>query len=330
MSFIGRHVSRFAGMVKGSRFSGNELQLSVEAIKAAPAGYARMKKRVKLFKHMAPVASVVPSSGDTLVANNTELIYLAAIYAEAGMFSRAADALGRTSNYHVRFLELTKAAAVFSDSFATRYRADLDALQFLSHHEGSFAKLIRENSGSICVVGNSPCDVGRGLGKAIDSHALVIRFNNFSTAREFSNDYGTKCDVWCRSPFYQRVVRRQEFRPHLTITGSPIQWRKEDGQDMAIEYMGRDEALDVAPVSVVSTAAVRCGAPPSSGIVTLAWIESVLGSLDGVSVCGFALTDQAGGTKHYFKTPPRMNKPSHDWTGERDVFDEMSASFRRL
>ncbi len=315
VSLILRYASRLVGAARPNRFSGNEIISAVDAIKAAPAGYGRLRKRIHLFKHMAPIAPLVPTGAEIIVALNTELIYLGAIYAEAGMLSKAAAALDRATHYDKRFLQLTKAAATFSDAFASRYRADLEALSFLEQHEGSFAKLIRENKGSICVVGNSPCEIGRRLGRAIDDHALVVRFNNFSTSPEHAQDYGVKCDVWCRSPFYKDITRRPGFKPSLTITGSPIPWRKEDGQDMAIEYMARNEPLDSAPISLVPLVAIRCGAPPSSGILTIAWIKSILGSLDGVSVCGFELTDQKDGLKHYFNNPGRTKSPPHNWTG---------------
>jgi hypothetical protein len=99
---------------------------------------------------------------------------------------------------------------------------------------------------------------------------------------------------------------------------------------MAIEYMQRNEPLDIVPVSLLSTLAVACGAPPSSGITTLAWIESILDSLDGVSVCGFALTDQKDGLKHYFKNPERKKAAPHDWNKEREIFDRMLSTARRL
>jgi hypothetical protein len=323
-------MSQIIGLVRSSRFPGNEIVSAAAAIKAAPPGYARMKKRIALFGRQVPIEALIPSSTDVFLANNTDRIRLAAIYTEAGLLTKAVDTLTRAGRYKTRYLQLTKAAAAFSDTFAARYRADLEALNFLEQYEDSFARLILANKGSICVVGNSPCDIGRGLGPAIDDHAVVIRFNNFSTSPEHAQDYGTKCDVWCRSPSYRHVNRRSTFKPSLTIAVAPLQWRIENGQDMPIEYMGQNDPLDVAPVELVTATAVRCGAPPSSGLLTLAWIESILGGLDGVSSCGFALTDQENGLKHYFKNPERKKAPPHDWGREREVLNQMLTSLRKL
>lgn len=330
MRFILRCASRLVGLTKPSRFSGNEITSTIEAVKAAPAGYARMKKRIELFARQAPISALVPTGTDVFLAGNIDRVRLGAIYAEAGLLTRAVDAVNRAGEYKNRYMQLTRAASTFSDAFAARYRADLEALQFLEQHEGSFARLVSENRGSICVVGNSPCDLGRGLGKTIDGHAVVIRFNNFSTAPEYSQDYGTKTDVWCRSPSYRHINRRSGFKPALTLAVAPLQWRIENGQDMPIEYMSRNDPLDVAPVELIVATAVRCGAPPSSGILTLAWVESILGGLDGVSSCGFELTDQQNGLNHYFRNPERNKAPPHDWNKEREVLNEMLTSLHRL
>ena len=244
VSLILRYASRLVGAARPDRFSGNEIISAVDAIKAAPAGYGRLKKRIHLFKHMAPIAPLVPTGAEIIVALDTS--HSSSLSTQSLACLIKPPALDRARHYDKRFLN-TKAAATFSDVFASRYRADLEALSFLEQHEGSFAKLIRENKGSICVVGNSPCEIGRRLGRAIDDHALVVRFNNFSTSPAHAQDYGVKCDVWCRSPFYKDITRRPGFKPSLTITGSPIPWRKEDGQDMAIEYLSRNEPLDSAP-----------------------------------------------------------------------------------
>ena len=50
---------------------------------------------------------------------------------------------------------------------------------------------------SIAVVGNSPCQLGKGLGAEIDNHDVVIRMNNYQTAG-FEKDYGSKTTIYAR------------------------------------------------------------------------------------------------------------------------------------
>lgn len=51
---------------------------------------------------------------------------------------------------------------------------------------------------SIAVVGNGPQELGKGKGYEIDSHDIVIRFNNFNT-NGFEKDYGSKTDIFIRN-----------------------------------------------------------------------------------------------------------------------------------
>jgi hypothetical protein len=65
-----------------------------------------------------------------------------------------------------------------------------------SQKDRLFEKLVAGKS--VAVVGNGPQEMGKGTGKEIDSHDLVIRFNNFKTAG-YEIDYGTRTDIWARN-----------------------------------------------------------------------------------------------------------------------------------
>lgn len=56
-------------------------------------------------------------------------------------------------------------------------------------------KEIFENK-TTAVVGNGPSALGCRLGEQIDSHDLVVRFNNFTLTDNLAEDYGKKVDMW--------------------------------------------------------------------------------------------------------------------------------------
>lgn len=318
---LSRGISKLIYKVFGSRGAQVDDLNPEMAIKALPKGYGQLKKKIDLFGSMSRLSPLMPTQQEISLAKPSELIVLGAIYAEAGMWSDAAAMLDRAGRYDRRYLSLTRAGSFFSDEIASRYRTDLDALDFLEAHEGLFADLIVQNKGSICVVGNSPCEKGRENGQKIDEHAVVIRFNNFSTSLRYATDYGTKCDVWSRLPGYSEIVHRTAFTPLMTITRDPLKWRIADGHNMAIEHMKRNAVLVATPIDVVWDLYAKCGAAPSSGLMTLAWIRSILGSLSGVSVYGFSLNDQKDGVTQYFMDRPRAGPSPHDWDSERKILD---------
>jgi hypothetical protein len=47
----------------------------------------------------------------------------------------------------------------------------------------------------MAVVGNGPHELGTGNGALIDAHDIVVRFNNYDESPEYTNDYGSKCNI---------------------------------------------------------------------------------------------------------------------------------------
>lgn len=87
-----------------------------------------------------------------------------------------------------------------------RKTAEIFAVLEQNRSNGSLENLLAGKS--IAVVGNSPNLMGKNLGKDIDSHDYVVRFNNFKT-KGFEADYGTRTDIWvcCQA---NDVVNRPE------------------------------------------------------------------------------------------------------------------------
>lgn len=53
---------------------------------------------------------------------------------------------------------------------------------------------------SVVIVGNSPCEHGRGLGETIDAFDVVVRFNNFHrNFAAYAADYGRRTHIWVHS-----------------------------------------------------------------------------------------------------------------------------------
>ncbi|MCL2704748.1 MAG: glycosyltransferase family 29 protein [Spirochaetaceae bacterium] len=85
----------------------------------------------------------------------------------------------------------------------------------------SFEKLVAGKS--IAIVGNGPQQIGKGTGKEIDTHDIVIRFNNFKIAG-YENDYGTRTDIWIRNNNVFETKNRQNPEQFKMIV-----WRFDQG-----------------------------------------------------------------------------------------------------
>ncbi len=69
---------------------------------------------------------------------------------------------------------------------------------------------------TIAVVGNGPQQMNKNTGEEIDSHDIVIRFNIFPT-KGFSQDYGSKVDIWICTALFWNDSMIENFPEMLSI-----------------------------------------------------------------------------------------------------------------
>lgn len=132
---------------------------------------------------------------------NFWLIYISSLY-ERNNFDLAQDIL-------IKYVEKYKFLDIHRFPFVSKFAKqigitnnDIEKTIFISNKlDESIENKIFENAikgKSIAVVGNGPQELGKGKGYEIDSHDIVIRFNNFNT-NGFEKDYGSKTDIFIRN-----------------------------------------------------------------------------------------------------------------------------------
>ncbi len=179
----------------------------------------------------------------------------------------------------------------------------------------------------IAVVGNSPVELGKAHGNAIDLYDIVIRFNDFSTLPPFDRDYGSKTDIVVQSypltealsgksaaPDYM-LVQRHAFNIFDPRDWAPVLGLATQGQKLA--FMPRE---------AYSVAAKELGATPSAGFALAVYMKQLRGSIDRSDFYGFSFTDQLSNERkaHYFND----ENPSliHDWEREALQFEKLFQS----
>lgn len=166
----------------------------------------------------------------------------------------------------------------------------------------------------ICVVGNAGCMRGSLLGEVIDQKGCVVRFNTFTSNRTDSADMGQRHDIWVVTPSFKTEQVPADFSGHIVLTGPDMQYRMLDWSGMQIF---RDHDLPLLPMPLVIWRVMVCelAAPPSAGILFLAWLKSLLGSWHGVSVAGFGALADNDAVYHHTDA---KHQPSsrHNWAGE--------------
>lgn len=206
---------------------------------------------------------------------------------------------------------------------AAKALASAHLLSMLDESSKTLHRFFGAPSRSIAVIGNSPCELGRGRGPEIDAHDEVVRFNRFQITPPFSRDYGTRQTAWVRIGVDRADFKAPPGPKLIFLASSSIAYRGR-GWRMARRMMAEGHTLTAFPPGQYVELAARLKALPSSGLGFAYALSKVRPSLESVNFYGFSFTDQIGTlptSAHYFeKARPSM---LHNWEKEAAFFAEM-------
>lgn len=169
--------------------------------------------------------------------------------------------------------------------------------------------------GRVAVVGNAPSLLGAGHGASIDAAAHVVRFNRAVTDEALAADVGRRTDALVLSPGAVRRGRPLPA-PRVVLTGcDPLTRPSRYWRHLAA---ARPSGVAAFPDTLWHTLVARLGAPPSAGLLALAWYERHAPGTP-VDAHGFGLLEEeaspAEAANHYADGEPRSTR--HDWAAER-------------
>ena len=72
----------------------------------------------------------------------------------------------------------------------------------------------------VAIVGNSNYEIGTGHGKEIDSHDVVVKFNNYPD--NFINDYGEQCNIWVRGFGKEGEILDRDLKKYDYVILGPL------------------------------------------------------------------------------------------------------------
>jgi len=190
-----------------------------------------------------------------------------------------------------------------------------------------FSEYLTGNRDSICVVGNAAGVANTALGRRIDAQQVVVRFNRFSMApataatKENSltaqrRDVGCCLGVWVCSPDvpvpYPPAVDLVEW---VVITGPDVRYHLSNWGNI-IALLKQQKKVLTVPLRVWRMLVRELKAPPSAGILCLAWLIEILGAAKELKVAGFQRQSVPNTRYHYAL---HHHKPSrrHNWEKER-------------
>jgi len=176
-----------------------------------------------------------------------------------------------------------------------------------------FNKNIRRNvifnklkNRTVAVVGNGPSEIGKGLGKEIDSHDVVIRFNNYSI-EGFEEDYGAKTNIWVRGSGASDVINREVISNYDLVILEGDYYNlpviPKGHPQVLYDYLAQNTPITYFDYKIHQTLKEYSGIDfPTSGLVTIWAIYLMRDKIKKLDVYGFAFRQKVQDdiATHYF------------------------------
>lgn len=172
---------------------------------------------------------------------------------------------------------------------------------------------------TVALVGNGPGELGRGRGREIDDHEVVVRLNTYNTAPKYHRDYGARTDAWAvllnygsaKMPDYSNLK-------YLLLAQFPEEQRlKPEDVDFFLSCVRDGKEILCFSPAARRRCALELPKVPSSGLLTAALLKAV-------NPGRFTASDIYGMS---FAEPARNAAPG--WT-HYDGFENSHATFSRI
>ncbi|MGB2221192.1 MAG: glycosyltransferase family 29 protein [Neptunomonas phycophila] len=200
---------------------------------------------------------------------------------------------------------------------------EYEGFKKLLSYKGSFKKMVLDASGDVCVVGNSPSLIGKGLGEEIDNHKLVIRFNSYDTSFPFCQDVGTKTDIWVRMPFHPYVKNSPEPSHKLIMFSGSNRYNRPYSDWVGLfELMDEGFPVEFFDPTTFYELQAKLSAPPTAGLMICYMLYKIIGPLDPKNYYGFSFLDEKTNeqSKYHYSDLTAKSSSRHNWIAESDVF----------
>jgi len=174
------------------------------------------------------------------------------------------------------------------------------------HHR--FQHFLQQHT-HVQIVGNSANLLHQDHGNAIDLAPVVVRFNRcFSDATNVS-DTGQKTDIWVCAPDFKHPAIVSQW---CILTGPDmLEWLPHPPHSLSAQA----NMLSV-PLSIWRKLVGTLGAPPSAGILVLAWLTQLAPNVPRF-VLGFNHTNT--GEQYHIADPTHQAVTRHNWTAETQL-----------
>jgi len=167
---------------------------------------------------------------------------------------------------------------------------------------------------TICIVGNSAITKGKNLGKLIDRHDIVIRFNNCCKSQS-ENDLGKKIDIWVSAPNIDFTIPA----PWIIVTGPNMLYRNARWNRFQSINLNQTKIL-TTPLFLWRNMVKTLQSPPSAGILIIYWLYTLRKSFKKIDIVGFDLDSKS--EQYHYSNNSHQPSSRHNWQKEKKVIQK--------
>ena len=191
-----------------------------------------------------------------------------------------------------------------------------------------FEKFIKNKS--IAIVGNSSTIMNENKGNEIDSHDIVVRFNNYPVDYSLQTHTGSKTDIWALSPalesiFYKKNVNNAKYifvpLTHTTTTTNLQLINNLNESGLKVVRYSAQKYLKLFNMQIMSL-----------GLIMILFFLERKSLVSKINLYGFSLGEQEQGIKHYFKGDSSSGKilNFHKWKKEEKILNSVILQLKEI
>lgn len=172
---------------------------------------------------------------------------------------------------------------------------------------------------SIIVVGNAAYPYHADSAEFIDSHDLVFRFNHCFAHSQEPGITGQKISYWVIAPDCQTSLRLQPEHGCLLSGPEALDWVKTTQRIQKL--VGPSDLLHI-PLQIWRDLVHQLGAPPSSGLLILYWLFTLVPHDGVIRRIGFSAPEQLDTERYHHILPQHQGSTRHEWNMERKLLEK--------
>lgn len=166
----------------------------------------------------------------------------------------------------------------------------------------------------IAVVGNSGRLLGQAKGSLIDSHGAVIRFNQPATSHDAHLHLGVHTHTRVVAPGYKGVIPPCNW---VVLSGPEMQYQRQNWRHLAPVFK-RETPIVTVPLELWASLVEQLEAPPSAGLLMLAWLRRQPGLSNAIHPYGFGYSPSEP-VPYHAADPNHPPAIRHRWGKEAEL-----------